>query len=45
MFAGKLQRLLEANNADLLPVGSDEADFGYPDPLVDAEFVADYVLQ
>ena len=45
MFAGKLQRLLHADDADLLAVGSDEADLGDADPIVDTRFSTDVFLQ
>ena len=45
VLAGELHRLLDADDADLLAVGPDQADLGDADALVDAQFVADCVLQ
>ncbi len=41
MFAGQLQGLFDADDADLLAVGTDEPNLRYADPLVDARFSAD----
>ena len=40
-LTGKLQCLLEPDNTYLLALRPDQAHFWHPDPLVDAEFVAD----
>jgi hypothetical protein len=38
---GELQGLVGRDDADRLPVGSNESDLGNPDPVVDAQLGAD----
>ena len=40
-FLGQAQRILDAHDADLLALGTDESDLGDADPVVDAGLGAD----